>query len=83
MNQNHPQGLPKLLASCLPQDERFFVLQLQSVPTETHPIVTPKAKCESPLTVKVQHFFALFHHEKIVYALEVYVYLTLWFDSDC
>lgn len=79
MNQNQSQGINQLLESCLPKDEEFQVLQLQSMPSQTHPIVTPDDKSESsPLTVKVQHFFSLFHGEKVVFALEIYVFLTIY-----
>ncbi|CAR26455.1 hypothetical protein ZYGR_0H02650 [Zygosaccharomyces rouxii] len=78
MNHNQSQVLARLLESCLPKDEEFQVLQLQSLPTQTHSIVTPVPKSEStPLTVKVQHFFSLFHQEKVIFALEIYVFLTL------
>lgn len=78
MMYNQSQGLTQFLKFSLPKDEGFHVLQLQSLPTQTHPIVTPVPNAESlPLTVKVQHFFSLFHHEKVIFALEIYVFLTL------
>lgn len=82
MSHTYSKTLQKLLADCLPQYECFSVLQLQCLPTETHPVVTPKPKEDSPLTIKTQHFFALFHHDKVVYALELYVYFTLWAEGD-
>ncbi|GAV52435.1 hypothetical protein ZYGR_0AG04260 [Zygosaccharomyces rouxii] len=78
MNHNQSQTLTQLLESCLPKDEEFQLLQLQSLPTQTHPIVTPVPESENPpLTVKIQHFFSLFHREKVIFALEIYVFLTL------
>ncbi|CCE65856.1 hypothetical protein TPHA_0N00750 [Tetrapisispora phaffii CBS 4417] len=70
--------LEKILSDCLPSDDRFEVLHLQSVPTENYPIVTKKLGQDNELiTVKTQHFFTLFQNSKTVFGLEIYVYITL------
>lgn len=83
MDQKQDRTLLQWLESCLPVDKQFQVLQLQSSPAQTHPIVTPRSKSEKSSTnVKVQHFFSLFYQEKVVFALEIYVFLTLNNDDN-
>lgn len=71
--------LDEVLSEALPQAEVFDLLHLQSAPTETHPIITQKPDNDAagPLTVKTQHFFVLFHNDKAVFGLDIYVYVTL------
>lgn len=76
--------LNEVLSEALPQAEVFQLLHLQSAPAETHPIITQKpdnddddAAAAVQLTVKSQHFFVLFHNDKAIFGLEIYVYVTL------
>lgn len=71
-------ALREYLAQALPDQEQFEILHLQNPSKESHPVITPQSSNKSGLiTVKNQHFFALFHKEKAIYALEIYVYITL------
>ncbi|CCD27433.1 H3 histone acetyltransferase RTT109 NDAI_0K02420 [Naumovozyma dairenensis CBS 421] len=74
--------LESLLQPVLPEDNKFEIFQLQNQPCQTYPLVTLPRKASSssstpPMTVKVQHFFTLSHNEKIIYALEIYVYINI------
>ncbi|CCC67118.1 hypothetical protein NCAS_0A05600 [Naumovozyma castellii] len=80
MSLNGTHTLDELLASVLPRGHDFELLHLQDEPAQTHDIVTPMPTTQEradTLTVKIQHFFTLFHNKKAVFALEIYVYLTL------
>lgn len=71
--------LKELLKAVLPKDEVFEVLNLRNVPIESHPLVTtkPDSKVRTSLTIKTQHIFVLFHQQRVIFGLEIYVYLTL------
>lgn len=75
--------LQSLLNGMLPKNSNFEIFHLQSNPSEIVPIITPKGKKSSSRgnpnsrTVKTQHFFALSHKNKYVYALEIIVYVTI------
>ena len=72
-----------LLQEALPIDKHFEILHLQSVPTETSPIVTQDLANEYSLkTIKTQHFFSVFHNSKVFFGLEIYVYITLRGTSE-
>lgn len=75
------------LNQCLPNGEEFKLLSLQSNPIEIDSLITkPKGnkQSKSSKTIKIQHFFALAHKHKFVFALEVYVYISLDnFDETC
>lgn len=78
-------GLKDNLEDILPSGEEFKYINLQNIPTEISPIITPESTnvnrrndgCEYCTTVKVQNFFGLFHNEKVVFGLEVYIYFTI------
>lgn len=74
-------GLAELLRPFLPNKEHFDILNLQTIPCQTHPIVfqepSTKQEIETASTVKTKHFIALCHNEKVIYALEVLVYFTI------
>lgn len=76
--------LNDLLSSVLPANQQFKFLSLQTIPIETHTVVTPDRydKRVAKRTIKTQHFFSLFHQEKVFFSLEVYVYITLWGEMD-
>lgn len=69
------------LNECLPNGEEFKLLSLQSNSIEIDSIITKSKKrnikCNSSKTIKTQHFFALSHNDKFVFALEVYIYINL------
>ncbi|CAI4598324.1 BAK_1a_G0034620.mRNA.1.CDS.1 [Saccharomyces cerevisiae] len=77
-------SLNDFLSSVLPVSEQFEYLSLQSIPLETHAVVTPNKddKRVPKSTIKTQHFFSLFHQGKVFFSLEVYVYVTLWDEAD-
>ena len=74
--------LGSLLLKVLPSKCQFELLHLQSPPAEISPLVTTASPTtsaggkDSSLTVKTQHFFALCNDKKVVYGLEVHVYIT-------
>ena len=76
--------LGSLLQKVLPSKCQFELLHLQSPPTEISPLVTTPTPApttssevkESSLTVKTQHFFTLCNDKRVVYGLEVHVYIT-------
>lgn len=73
-------SLKQCLADCLPEGKRFEILHLQNPPVESHPVITPDQTTNHSkiTTIKNQHFLVLFHEKKAVFALEVYVYITLF-----
>ncbi|CAI4045680.1 H3 histone acetyltransferase RTT109 SKDI_12G0550 [Saccharomyces kudriavzevii IFO 1802] len=77
-------SLSDSLRSVLPANQQFEYLSLQSIPIETHAVVTSDRtdKRVAKHTIKTQHFFSLFHQEKVFFSLEVYVYITLWDEMD-
>ncbi|CAI4034939.1 hypothetical protein SMKI_12G0760 [Saccharomyces mikatae IFO 1815] len=77
-------SLNDYLSPVLPLNEQFECLSLQSIPLETHSVVTADKddKRVPKHTIKTQHFFSLFHQEKVFFSLEVYVYVTLWDETD-
>ena len=77
-------SLNDYLSSVLPVNEQFEYLSLQSIPLETHAVVTANKddKWIPKSTIKTQHFFSLFHQGKVFFSLEVYVYVTLWDEAD-
>lgn len=77
-------GLEKLLKDVLPKGDHFEALHLRNVPIETHPLITAKHDTNepAPLTIKTQHLFVLFYQGKVIYGLEIYVYLTLKHGSS-
>lgn len=79
MSKTTSMSLEELLRAVLPKGKAFEALLLRNVPVETHPLVTAKRNTTepSPLTVKTQHLFVLFYAGKVIFGLEIYVYLTL------
>lgn len=77
-------SLNKALKKVLPEAEKFQTLHLRSPSIECHPLVTKQNSSNgvAPITVKAQHFFILFHKEKTIFGLEIYVYLTLRADGS-
>ncbi|EDO17576.1 hypothetical protein Kpol_534p58 [Vanderwaltozyma polyspora DSM 70294] len=74
-------GINSYLKDALPENENFELLHILSVPKETHPIVTQNISTRRDsknVTIKTQHFFSLFYHSKVIFGLEVYVYITLY-----
>ncbi|CCK70929.1 H3 histone acetyltransferase RTT109 KNAG_0F02650 [Huiozyma naganishii CBS 8797] len=70
--------LRECVGSELPVGEEFQLLQLQSNPAEVPALFTARRSAgRNKTTVKTQHFFALCHAERVVFALEVYCYVTL------
>lgn len=88
MEKQDCMTLQSLLNNVLPKNGDFEIFHLQSNPCEIVPIITPKSKItgskESPdsRTVKTQHFIALSCKKKFVYALEIFVYITVQNDTD-
>lgn len=77
--------LETVLSNCLPKDEQFELVHLQNTPSEVNPILTSINKDSDKvpkLTVKIPHFFALSHDKKIVFGLEIHVYLILWGNNN-
>ncbi|BAO38569.1 histone acetyltransferase RTT109 [Kluyveromyces marxianus DMKU3-1042] len=80
--------LEDCLKDSLPLGEEFEIFNLQSPPRETSPIVFPEAggninkKNENIKTVKTQHFVALCHSQKVVFAVEIVVYFTIYLNSS-
>ncbi|CCH62571.1 hypothetical protein TBLA_0H02870 [Henningerozyma blattae CBS 6284] len=71
------------IGGALPKDQQFEVLHLQSIPVESHPIITaPYGITDlSSLTIKTQHFFTFFKDERTIFGFEVYVYILLKKDN--
>lgn len=80
--------LQSLLNKVLPKHSNFEIFHLQSNPSEIVPIITPRVKItgskENPdsQTIKTQHFIALSYKKKFVYALEIFVYITIRNTTD-
>ncbi|CCF58322.1 hypothetical protein KAFR_0E01680 [Kazachstania africana CBS 2517] len=73
--------LRERLQDALPEGHSFELLHLQNIPTEITPIVTASKKYNDATdtsTIKVENFFVLFNNKKAVFAMEVYVYFTLY-----
>lgn len=72
-------SLQELLSKVIPDGKKFSLVHLQSFPKQTHSLVTPKTRQDihSKTTVKTQHFFSLSYNEKVFFALEIYVYITI------
>lgn len=59
------------------------MVNLQSTPRETHPIVTQQHKTSSTdlKTIKTEHFILLSNNGSIFYGLEIFVYVTITRES--
>jgi regulator of Ty1 transposition protein 109 len=67
-------SLADSIKASLPKNKEYTVFHWQSKPRDTHPLVTK----QRATTVKVEHFISLAHNEKVFYALEIFVYITLF-----
>ncbi|CAB4254933.1 similar to Saccharomyces cerevisiae YLL002W RTT109 Histone acetyltransferase critical for cell survival in the presence of DNA damage during S phase [Maudiozyma barnettii] len=73
--------LEETLKHYLPQDHKFEILHLQNRPTQVRSIVTSSKKDRNigsnSVTIKTPHFFALANNNKIIYGIEIHVYVIL------
>ncbi|CDO94731.1 unnamed protein product [Kluyveromyces dobzhanskii CBS 2104] len=82
---NQAMTLEIYLQGSLPIDNEFEIINLQSIPRETSPIVFHRSeagdKCQRKVTtIKTQHFITLCYKEKVVFAIEIVVFFTLSSD---
>lgn len=70
-------SLNERLSNCLPKDKSYTVLHYQNTPRETHPVVTPSSDTSKFQTFKAEHFITLAHEGVLIFAIEIYVYITL------
>ncbi|QLQ81069.1 hypothetical protein HG537_0E04240 [Torulaspora globosa] len=70
--------LNEALKSILPEGKEFEILHLRSPSIECHPLIAKQtSSSDDSVTVKTQHLFVLFHNEKTIFGLEIYVYINL------
>ncbi|SCU85875.1 LADA_0D10440g1_1 [Lachancea dasiensis] len=71
-------NLRELLASVLPELTNYDLLHLKGPSREVNPIFLTRRHDDDALSlVKTQHFFVLSSGNKVFYALELYVYVTV------